>query len=131
MFERTKHKYLDHIRNVQNDLHETRQLIERDADLKMNQESAYQQLIDERRQLLTRYNPSRSDTDTSAYTPSSTIDDTRTHPRLNNNVAFYRQVLCALLICIFVRYDSHLTFVPITLLALCFELQSLKISFHP
>ena len=54
VFENTKLKYLDHIKNVQKDLQETRQLLEKDADLKISQESAYQQLIDERRQLLTR-----------------------------------------------------------------------------
>ncbi|CAF2367202.1 unnamed protein product [Rotaria sp. Silwood2] len=54
IFERTKLKYLDHMKNIQNDLHETRQLLEKDAELKMSQESAYQELIDERRQLLTR-----------------------------------------------------------------------------
>lgn len=54
VFERAKRKYLDHIKNVQHDLHETRKLLEKDAELKMNQETAYQQLIDERRQLLTR-----------------------------------------------------------------------------
>ncbi|CAF3344287.1 unnamed protein product [Rotaria sp. Silwood1] len=53
IFERTKIKYLDHMKNIQKDLHETRQLLEKDAELKMNQESAYQELIDERRQLLT------------------------------------------------------------------------------
>lgn len=47
-------KYLDHIKNVQRDLHETRKLLEKDSELKMSQETAYQQLIDERRQLLTR-----------------------------------------------------------------------------
>ena len=55
VFERTKIKYLDHIKNVQRDLHETRKLLEKDAELKLSQETAYQQLIDERRQLLTRY----------------------------------------------------------------------------
>jgi len=54
LFERTKLKYLEHIKNVQKDLNETRQLLEKDAELKLNQEAAYQQLIDERRQLLTR-----------------------------------------------------------------------------
>jgi len=54
LFERTKAKYLDHIKNVQKDLNQTRQLLEKDTELKINQESAYQQLIDERRQLLTR-----------------------------------------------------------------------------
>ncbi|CAF1029279.1 unnamed protein product, partial [Rotaria sordida] len=53
IFERTKLKYLDHMKNIQKDLHETRQLLEKDTELKMNQESAYQELIDERRQLLT------------------------------------------------------------------------------
>ncbi|UJR30108.1 hypothetical protein I4U23_017649 [Adineta vaga] len=53
LYERTKRKYLDHLKNVQRDLHETRQLLEKDAELKFNQETAYQQLIDERRQLLT------------------------------------------------------------------------------
>ncbi|CAF3649586.1 unnamed protein product [Rotaria sp. Silwood1] len=53
IFERTKNKYFEHLKNVQKDLHETRQLLEKDAELKLNQESAYQQLIDERRQLLT------------------------------------------------------------------------------
>ena len=47
-------KYLDHMKNIQNDLHETRQLLEKDGELKMSQESAYQQLINERQQLLTR-----------------------------------------------------------------------------
>ena len=51
-------KYLDHIRNVQKDLQETRQLLEKDSELKVNQDTAYQQLIDERRQLLTRYSSS-------------------------------------------------------------------------
>lgn len=54
IFERAKRKYLDHIKHVQRDLQETRQLLERDAELKINQETAYQQLIDERRNLLTR-----------------------------------------------------------------------------
>ncbi|CAF4644337.1 unnamed protein product [Rotaria socialis] len=53
LFERTKNKYFEHLKNVQRDLHETRQLLEKDTELKLNQESAYQQLIDERRQLLT------------------------------------------------------------------------------
>ncbi|CAF0987761.1 unnamed protein product [Rotaria sordida] len=53
IFERTKNKYFEHLKNVQKDLHETRQLLEKDTELKLNQESAYQQLIDERRQLLT------------------------------------------------------------------------------
>ena len=47
-------KYLEHIKNVQKDLNETRKLLEKDAELKITQESAYQQLVDERRQLLTR-----------------------------------------------------------------------------
>ena len=54
-FERSKMKYLDHIKNVQRDLHETRKLLEKDSELKLSQETAYQQLIDERRQLLTKY----------------------------------------------------------------------------
>ena len=54
IFERTRVKYLDHIKNVQKDLNETRKLLEKDTELKFNQESAYQQLVDERRQLLTR-----------------------------------------------------------------------------
>lgn len=41
------------MKNVQKDLNETRQLLEKDAEVKVNQEVAYQQLIDERRQLLT------------------------------------------------------------------------------
>ncbi|CAF5186603.1 unnamed protein product, partial [Rotaria magnacalcarata] len=53
MFERSKIKYLEHMKNIQKDLHETRQLLEKDTELKMSQESAYQQLVDERRQLLT------------------------------------------------------------------------------
>lgn len=53
MFERTKMKYLEHMKNIQKDLHETRQLLEKDAELKISQESAYQQLVEERRQLLT------------------------------------------------------------------------------
>lgn len=47
-------KYLEHIKNVQKDLNETRQILEKDAEVKLHQETAYQQLIDERRQLLTR-----------------------------------------------------------------------------
>lgn len=96
IFERTKSKYLEHIKNVQKDLHETRQLLEKDAELKLNQESAYQQLIDERRQLLTRYKSSTVDIDVSAH-PSSPIvvDDVHTHPQLISNITFYRQVfLC-------------------------------------
>jgi len=54
LFGRTKIKYLEHIKNVQKDLNETRKLLEKDTELKSNQESAYQQLVDERRQLLTR-----------------------------------------------------------------------------
>lgn len=54
LFERSKIKYLEHIKNVQKDLNETRKLLEKDAELKINQETAYQQLVDERRQLLTR-----------------------------------------------------------------------------
>ena len=54
LFERTKVKYLEHIKNVQKDLNETRKLLEKDAELKLTQETAYQQLVDERRQLLTR-----------------------------------------------------------------------------
>ncbi|CAF4404888.1 unnamed protein product, partial [Adineta steineri] len=46
-------KYLDHIRNIQRDLQETRRLLEKDAETKLNQESIYQQVIDERKQLLT------------------------------------------------------------------------------
>lgn len=52
--ERTKTKYLDHMKNIQKDLHETRYLLEKDTDLKKSQETAYQQLVEERRQLLTR-----------------------------------------------------------------------------
>ena len=95
MFERTKNKYLDHIKNVQRDLHETRQLIERDAELKMTQDSAYQQLVDERRQLLTRYKSAIADVKQSALIPSSTlatVDDLHTHPHLISNITFYRQV---------------------------------------
>jgi hypothetical protein len=54
LFGRTKIKYLEHIKNVQKDLNETRKLLEKDTELKSNQELAYQQLVDERRQLLTR-----------------------------------------------------------------------------
>lgn len=96
MFERTKCKYVDHLKNVQKDLHETRQLLEKDADLKLNQETAYQQLIDERRQLLTRYNSSKMDVEVSPHAPFSTvatIDELHTHPRLISNITFYRQVL--------------------------------------
>lgn len=96
IFERTKTKYLDHIKNVQNDLHETRQLLEKDTELKLNQESAYQQLIDERRQLLTRYKPLPLDIDISAHTSSPTVDDLHTHPHLISNITFYRQVFFAL-----------------------------------
>jgi Glu-tRNA(Gln) amidotransferase subunit E-like FAD-binding protein len=92
VFERTKNKYLDHIKNVQKDLHETRQLLEKDTELKLNQESAYQQLIDERRQLLTRYHTSTVDRNVSAHTPSSIVDDVRTHPHLISNITFHRQV---------------------------------------
>jgi len=110
IFERTKNKYLDHIKNVQKDLHETRQLLDKDAELKINQESAYQQLIDERRQLLTRYKPSPSDIEVSTHNPSPTVDDLHMHPHLISNITFYRQVFYALLFCIFYLhlYTQHL-----------------------
>jgi hypothetical protein len=111
VFERTKNKYLDHIKNVQKDLHETRQLLEKDTELKLNQESAYQQLIDERRQLLTRYNSSTFNIAVSAPTPSSTVatvDDLETHPHLISNITFYRQVFYALLLCTLNMYYSHI-----------------------
>ena len=92
IFERTKTKYLEHIKNVQKDLHETRQLLEKDAELKVNQESAYQQLIDERRQLLTRYKPSSLTTHTSSSSAIATVDDVRTQPHLISNITFHRQV---------------------------------------
>jgi hypothetical protein len=97
IFERTKNKYLDHIKNVQRDLHETRQLLEKDAELKINQETAYQQLIDERRQLLTRYKRSPVVINASAHTPSPISDDLHEHPHLISNITFYRQVFYALL----------------------------------
>ena len=97
IFERTKNKYLDHIKNVQNDLQETRQLLEKDAELKVNQESAYQQLIDERRQLLTRYHVASSDVEISAQTSSPIVDELHTHPQLISNITFYRQVFFSLL----------------------------------
>ncbi|CAF1064650.1 unnamed protein product [Adineta steineri] len=53
IYVRAKMKYLDHIRNIQRDLQETRRLLEKDAETKLNQESIYQQVIDERKQLLT------------------------------------------------------------------------------
>ncbi|CAF4196048.1 unnamed protein product [Rotaria sp. Silwood2] len=99
IFERTKNKYFEHLKNVQKDLHETRQLLEKDTELKLNQESAYQQLIDERRQLLTRYNPPKLDIEVSAHTPFSTVatvDELHTHPHLISNITFYRQVFYAL-----------------------------------
>jgi len=91
IFERTKTKYLDHIKNVQNDLQETRQLLEKDSELKVNQESAYQQLIDERRQLLTRYKSLSANSDISAQTSSPTCS-TFEQPHLISNITFYRQV---------------------------------------
>lgn len=93
LFERAKHKYLDHIKNVQHDLHETRQLLEKDAAMKSNQDSAYQQLIDERRQLLTRYTAARSVTDASTCTASAPTD--HASPQLSAKAAFYRQVFLA------------------------------------
>ncbi|CAF3948788.1 unnamed protein product [Rotaria magnacalcarata] len=99
LFERTKNKYFEHLKNVQRDLHETRQLLEKDTELKLNQESAYQQLIDERRQLLTRYKPTKFGVDVSAHTPFptvATVDELHTHPHLISNITFYRQVFYAL-----------------------------------
>lgn len=95
MFERTKVKYIEHIRNVQRDLQETRQLIEKDAEIKSNQESAYQQLIEERRQLLTRYKLAMTNVNDFSFIPSSTVstvDDLRTPTHLISNVTFHRQV---------------------------------------
>ncbi len=54
IFERARMKYVGYIKNIQKDLEEARRLLEKDAEIKMNQELAYQQLIDERRQLLTK-----------------------------------------------------------------------------
>jgi len=47
-------KYVGYIKNIQQDLQEARQLLEKDAEIKMNQELAYQELIDQQRQLLTK-----------------------------------------------------------------------------
>ena len=95
VFERAKTKYLEHIRNVQQDLNETRQLIEKEAEFKSHQESAYQQLIDERRHLLTRYKTAISDTNKTALISSSTVatvDHPPTHPHQISNITLYRQV---------------------------------------
>jgi hypothetical protein len=47
-------KYVGYIKNIQKDLEEARRLLEQDAQIKMNQELAYQELIDQQRQLLTK-----------------------------------------------------------------------------
>lgn len=96
IFERTKTKYLDHIKNVQKDLHETRQLLDKDAELKVNQDSAYQSLIDERRQLLTRYKALPLDIQISAQSSSPTVDELHMPPHLISNITFYRQVFFSL-----------------------------------
>ncbi|CAF1003534.1 unnamed protein product [Adineta ricciae] len=48
----TKMKYIDYIRNIQRDLQETRQLLAKDSEVKVNQETVYQQMVAERKQLL-------------------------------------------------------------------------------
>ncbi len=82
-------------------------MLEKDAELKINQESAYQQLIDERRQLLTRYKSSPLDIDASAPTPSPTVDDLHTHPHLISNITYFRQVFYALLLFYLHLYTKH------------------------
>ena len=49
--ESTKMKYIDYIRNIQRDLQETRQLLAKDSEIKVNQELIYQQMVAERKQL--------------------------------------------------------------------------------
>jgi hypothetical protein len=95
VFERTKHKYIEHIKNVQRDLHETRQLIERDAEFKANQECAHQKLIDERLELLTRYKSNVSNVNTCSRVHCSTVaTDAARHPPacLISHVTVHRQV---------------------------------------
>ncbi|UJR16375.1 hypothetical protein I4U23_003278 [Adineta vaga] len=48
----SKTKYVDYIRNIQRDLQETRHLLTKDADIRLNQQTFYQKAIDGRRQLL-------------------------------------------------------------------------------
>ncbi|CAF0938246.1 unnamed protein product [Didymodactylos carnosus] len=54
-FDRAKTKYVEHMRHAQRDLQDTRSLLGKETEFKLNQEQSFQQLIDERRQLLTRY----------------------------------------------------------------------------